>query len=307
MDSGLKFSVIVPCYNEENNVNELYLELKKQLNFNYEIIFVDDGSTDNTLSIIKLLNEKDNRVKYISFSRNFGHQFALKAGINKADGDFVITMDCDLQHPVTLLGTMISKWQEGYEVIQTIRKSSPDLGFFKKITGYIFYKILNLLSEIKIIPGTADFRLLDRKVVLSLREFSETSLFYRGLIPWMGFRVAYIEYIPNNRFAGTSGYSFKKMLKLATAGITSFSTRPLKIAIFIGFIISFIAFIYAMYALYIYLYTRKAISGWTSLIISILFIGGLQIIFLGIIGEYLGKLFIQSKNRPSYIIRETNI
>jgi glycosyltransferase involved in cell wall biosynthesis len=300
-------SIVVPCYNEEGNIPVIYNTLRDSISGNYEIIFVDDGSVDNTCNEFVRLSEQYKEVRYISFSRNFGHQNALKAGIDYAKGDIIISLDADMQHPPALIPEMIRLWNEGYEIVNTVRKDTRETGLLKRLTSRLFYFIINKLSDVEIKPGTADFRLIDRKVAEELKKLKETQLFFRGLIPWLGFRQIDIDYVPNERFSGKSKYSLKKMIKFASTGITSFSTRPLKIATYIGFLISFFAVLYAFYAIIIYFFTDKAISGWTSLILSILFIGGLQITLIGIIGEYLGKLFMENKQRPTYIVSKTNI
>lgn len=304
-------SIVIPTFNEEGNIEVLYSQLKAvllQLSItNFEIIYVNDGSSDDSLEKIKILSQKDERVKFISFSRNFGHQNALKAGLDHAQGDAVISMDADLQHPPLLISEMIRLWQDGNQVVYSIRKDGKELSFFKKTTSKLFYKLVNYLSDTKLEEGTADFRLLDKKVVKSLRQFNESNLFFRGIIPTLGFKQIGIPYLPQERFSGTTKYSFSKMLKFALTGITSSSAKPLYFSIYLGLFFAAIAFIYGIYAIYISIFTNDAVHGWTSLIASILFIGGLQLIMMGIVGVYLGKLFTQSKNRPNYIIDEKTL
>ena len=307
MKSEFKVSVIVPCYNEENNIIPLFNSVSKYTKeLNTEIIFIDDGSNDKTLKNIKTLADQHKNIKFISFSRNFGHQNALKAGYDSAEGDCVISMDADMQHPPELIPEMISLWQKGYKIVSTKRMKDKSLGFLKRITSNLFYKILNLFSEFKVDSGAADFRLLDKQAVDELKKINEKFLFFRGLIPWLGFSQIQLEYIAAKRFSGKTKYSFSKMLHFASDGITSFSVKPLKISVYLGFIIAFIAFLYILYAVYIAAFTDKAIAGWTSTIISVLFIGGIQLIMIGILGNYLGKLFMENKNRPNYIIKEKN-
>lgn len=306
-----KISIVIPTFNEEGNIEILYQKITEAFDgiahANFEVIYVNDGSSDGSLKKVKQLGQIDSRVKFISFSRNFGHQNALKAGLDYADGNAVISMDADLQHPPALIPEMIRLWKEGNEVVYSIRKDGKELSFFKKMTSKLFYKIVNYLSDTKLEEGTADFRLLDRKVVYALRNYNESNLFFRGIIPTLGFKQIGIPYQPQERFSGTTKYSFSKMLKFALTGITSSSAKPLYFSIYLGLFFAVIAFLYGIYAIYVSLFTNDAVLGWTSLIASILFIGGLQLIMMGIVGVYLGKLFTQSKNRPNYIIDEKTI
>jgi len=307
MKNDFKVSVIIPSFNEESNIKPLFDAISKNTKeYNVELIFIDDGSSDKTLENIKNLASQSIDIRYISFTRNFGHQNALKAGYDFATGDCIISMDGDMQHPPELIPEMIRLWQQGYKIVSTKRKHTKSLSFFKRFTSRLYYKILNFFSEIKIENGSSDFRLLDKKVVQELKKFNENYLFFRGLIPWLGFSQIQLEYIESQRFSGKTKYSFSKMLHFASDGITSFSVKPLKISIYLGFIIAFIAFLYILYAIYISIFTNNAITGWTSTIISILFIGGIQLIMIGILGNYLGKLFMENKKRPNYIIKEKN-
>jgi dolichol-phosphate mannosyltransferase len=302
-------SIIIPAYNEAGNIKNIASQISKQLSENeqYEIIFIDDGSTDSTLDEIKEVIKSEQSVKFISFSRNFGHQKALKAGLDHARGDCVISMDSDLQHPPELIGTLIKKWKEGYDIVYTNRKDPQHTRLIKKTASKLFYKIINRISDVDIPIGAADFRLLDRKVVNELKKFKENWPFIRGLVSWLGFNQIGIEYSVKNRNVGESKYTFGKMISFALEGITSFSILPLRISIMFGLISSFFAFLYTIYALIAKFYMDIAIPGWTSILISVLFLGGVQLVFLGLIGEYLGKLFIESKKRPTYIIKEKNL
>jgi dolichol-phosphate mannosyltransferase len=308
MDKNFFLSVIIPCFNEEGNLVKLYSGVKGELILypNHEIIFINDGSKDDTLNIIKELAIADKKVKYISLSRNFGHQNALKAAIDRASGDCIISMDGDMQHPPELIGKLIEKWNQGYEIVYTIRLTDKKLTIFKKITSKYFYKFLNLIAENKVEDGSADFRLIDKKVAEVIRNLKENYLFIRGLISWVGFKQIGIEFKTNERYSGTTKYSVYKMIKLAISGISSFSVKPLKLSILIGFFVALVSFIYALYAVYVSIFTNYTIQGWTSVIVSVLFMGGIQLIMIGILGEYLGKLFIENKRRPNYIISETN-
>lgn len=306
-----KLSIVIPTYNEEGNIALLYDQLKEVLNEEgieqFELIFVNDGSSDKSLSVIKGLSDRDTRVKFISFSRNFGHQHALKAGLDHAVGDAVISMDADLQHPAALIPEMLKKWNEGAQVVYTIRAQEDGISWFKKKTSSGFYWLINKLSEHPIIDGAADFRLLDKKVVAEIRRYSEKELFFRGMISGIGFRQSSIHFKPNKRHSGQTKYSFNKMAAFAIAGITSSSAKPLYFSIYLGAFMAFLAFLYGIYAICIALFTNDAITGWTSIVASIVFIGGIQLFVMGIIGVYLGKVFKESKNRPHYIIDETNV
>ena len=301
-------SVVIPCFNEHDNLPVLYQQLLEVLH-NYpshEILFVDDGSTDDSQDTIKGLAKEDENVRYILLSRNFGHQYALKAGLDHAGGDCVISLDADLQHPPQLIPELIEKWQQGFDVVNTIRGKQQSLPVGKRISSGMYYRLVNVLSSVEIKPGAADFRLLDRKVVDALKQFNENYLFLRGLIPWLGFRQTEIDFEPASRYAGKTKYSFVRMLRFALDGITSFSSRPLYLSIALGGIIAGLAFLYGVYALYLHLLTDATLPGWTSTTASVLFIGGIQLIMIGIIGIYLGKLFIENKKRPNYIISSKN-
>jgi len=305
----MKLSIVIPIMNEAGNIKNLISRLKVVLDkySDYEIIFVDDGSTDNTLDIIKKESVENNKIKFLSFSRNFGHQNALRAGLDFADGDGVISMDGDLQHPPELIPELIKKWREGFDIVYTLRKDDPNTPVFKRKTASFFYSIMNLFSEVKIDHGAADFRLLDRKVVEVIKTIREDNLFMRGLVSWLGFKQVGIEYMPERRNWGKTKYTFKKMFNFALSGITSFSIKPLHISTVLGYIMAGLAFFYGIYAIWIKIFTDQAISGWASVLVGVLFIGGIQMIMIGILGEYLGKLFMEAKKRPSYIIKEKKI
>ncbi|MEI7675374.1 MAG: glycosyltransferase family 2 protein, partial [Bacteroidales bacterium] len=272
-------SVVVPIMNEEGNVALLVDRVSAVLEgvASFEIIFVNDGSTDNTLEVIKQLNASDKRVKYLSFSRNFGHQSALRAGLDFAEGDCVVSMDGDLQHPPELIPEMIQKWKEGYDVVYTLRKDTEEVGFFKRKTSALFYKLINWLSDVEIEQGSADFRLVDRCVIDALRKFHENPIFYRGLVRWLGFRQFALEYEPEKRVWGKTKYSLKKMFKFALVGITSFSVRPLHMSTILGLIMAIFSFLYGIYAIILKLFTDQTIPGWTSLLIVVALIGGIQL------------------------------
>jgi dolichol-phosphate mannosyltransferase len=307
-------SVIVPIFDEEENIEPLVDAIESVLGAagTYEVIFVDDGSRDGSLEILRRLVLVHEHIQYIRFSRNFGHQAALKAGLEASKGDCVITMDGDFQHPPTLLPTMIKTFEEGFDVVATKRldpipgcANAPSL--LKRITSALFYRLSNSLSETRVEPGTADFRLLSKKAKDLLLGLKEHNLYIRGAIPWLGLSTAVLEYTPEKRRYGRTKYSLAKMWALALDGITSFSIRPLRLTSIAGAIISCMGFLYAAYAFILRIFTAKTVEGWTSLLISVLIIGGIQLISIGIVGEYLGKLFMEAKGRPPFIIQETSI
>jgi glycosyltransferase involved in cell wall biosynthesis len=304
-----KIAIVIPSYNEEGNIEIMANSIKdtmQALPYDYEVIFVDDGSSDATLEKLKALSTSYSNLFFVELSRNFGHQNALKAGVDIAKANAVITMDGDMQHPPELIPELLKKWEEGYDVVYTRREDDKNNSYFKRKTSKGFYKVMNYLSEVNFEPGTADFRLMDEKVVAVFTDFTENELFIRGLVSWLGFKQFAIDYAPAERFSGKSKYTMKKMMRFAIQGITSFSTRPLHLAIFLGIGLSLFAFVfYIGYVIYS-IYFGHVISGWASVISTIVFFGGLNLIVLGIIGMYIGKLFIQSKQRPNYLIRSTN-
>ena len=305
-------SIIAPAFNEEENLVMAVTKIAEAIQgiqdlYAFELIFVNDGSDDKTLGILRQLHQEQPWVHYLSFSRNFGHMSALRCGYDHARGQAVICMDADLQHPPEYIPVFLEKWREGYEIVFSIRQDDEKTGWFKQFSSRSFYNLMNRFSDVHIEPGAADFRLLDRKVVDLIRQSNETDLFIRGFIPWVGFRQCSIPYTPAERFAGASKYTFRKMLRLAINGITAFSIRPLRIATFLGAMISGLAFLYAIYALYAHTFLKETVQGWTSVLISVLVMGGLQLLTLGIIGEYLGRLFIQAKGRPPYIVQESSL
>lgn len=299
-------SVVVPALNEELNIPAIFERLSTILEKeNYEVVFVDDGSSDKTSDVINTLSQKYPQVKGIAFSRNFGHQAALKAGLDYAKGDCVISIDCDLEHPPEYLPKMLEYWREGFDVVVSRREESLKLPLFKRWSSKLFYRLLKIVSDVPIEPGTADFRLLDRKVVNACKALTENELFWRGLIPWLGFKTKVISYQQSHRQHGESKYSFTKMVKLSMAGITSFSVRPLYLSLYLGTFFASSSFLYLIYALGIKLFTHQSVSGWASLIASVLLIGGVQLFILGVMGIYIGKLFVQAKGRPQYVVRHT--
>ncbi len=282
---------------------EALLPVVEKISSNYEIIFVDDGSKDNSFDIISGICQQNNRVLGISLSRNFGHQIALTAGMEHSSGEVVVTLDADMQHPPEIIMDLYKKYNEGFDIVNTVRIETADSGVFKKITSHYFYKIINNLSDIHIEPSAADFRLMNRKTVDAFLQLKEKDRFTRGIISWMGFKQAVVEYTAPARFSGKSKYSFLKMFRFAADGITSFSAKPLRISFFAGLIVSFIGLLYAIYAVVEY-FGGKTTPGWTSTLVSILIIGGIQLISIGIIGEYLARVFNEAKNRPMYLVKQ---
>ncbi len=303
-------SILIPVYNEEGNVpaiTEAIRAVFENIHFNYEIVFVNDGSADKSLAIIKEIAITQNNIFYISFSRNFGKDNALLAGFKYCKGDAIITIDADMQHPPEMIPGMLQLWEEGNDVVYTYRSDrNQHASNFNQFTSRMFYKVINNLSDVDLEDGIADYRLLDKSVVSVFNNLHEDRPFFRGLIKWVGFQQKGIPYMPKPRVTGESKYSAKTLIRLALQGITSFSVKPLTIAIYLGLTFSLLSTLYIPYVV-ISLYKGYAISGWTSIIVTIAFFGGLQLMILGILGIYLGKLFMQSKQRPHFIIKETNL
>jgi len=302
-------SIIIPIYNEEKNIPSLYARLKNvvaALGINYEFVFINDGSKDHSITLIKQLVSIDTAVRYIDFSRNFGHQIAVSAGLDACIGDKIVIIDADLQDPPELIGDMYHKMQEGYEVVYAKRRSRKGESFFKKYTAQIFYRTLASITSISIPVDTGDFRIMDRKIVDVLKNMPEQQKFLRGQISWVGFNQTYLEYDRDERLAGETGYTYKKMIRFALDGITSFSDLPIRFATLSGFGVSAIAFLIMLYALYSRFILKDYVPGWTSLILSVMFIGGIQLIAIGIIGEYISRISSNVRQRPLYIIRDTN-
>lgn len=302
-----KLSLVIPMYYEEKVAEECYKRVKKCLNdlpgYDHEIIFINDGSKDKTLEIITKMAEKDETVKIISFSRNFGHQAAVTAGLQEVTGDVILIMDADLQDPPELMKDMLKLWEEGNEVIYAKRKTRKGESPFKLFTAKMFYKTLNALSDVEIPKDTGDFRLVDRKVVETINSMPEHNKFLRGLFSWVGYKQIPFEYERQERFAGETKYPLKKMLKLASDGIISFSTKPLKLLGGLGIISIAISIIILIYALVSYIFNLNNLSaGWTSIIIAITFFAGVQLLSVWIMSEYIGRIYDEVKRRPQYIV-----
>lgn len=304
-----KISVVVPMYNEEEVANECYKRLKDVIygipEYDYEFIFVNDGSKDKTLDIIKTIANSDKKVKVISFSRNFGHQSAVSAGLKEITGDVVLIIDADLQDPPEVVPDMIKLWEEGNEVIYGMRKSRAGESFFKVATASMFYKTLNALSDVEIPRNTGDFRLVDRKVIDVINKMPEHNKFFRGLFGWVGFKQKAYLYERQKRFAGKTKYPLKKMLKLASDGIISFSTKPLKLVGYIGILSILISFLVLIYSIISYIFKfGNFTSGWASIMVAITFFAGVQLLSMWIMSEYISRIYDENKNRPEYIIDE---
>ncbi len=300
-------SIAVPVYNEQDNIAVLHREIVRtfeNLPYRFELIFVDDGSKDATPLVLDRLTQEDPRVRALILARNYGFQTALTCGMEHAEGDAVITMDGDLQHPPALLPVLIAHWEEGAEIVQTVRKDTEGASFFKKVTSRMFYQLINAISKIHIVEGGSDFRLLDRKVVLSFRRFGERAKFIRGIISSIGYRQVTVEFVAPPRRAGTSKFSIGKMLHFALDGITAYSRLPLRIAFYTGLLLGAGSFILLGHVLYIKIFTEEAVPGWATTSASVFLLGGLQLIGLGIVGEYVGRIFEEVKQRPLYLVRE---
>ncbi|MBU6430879.1 MAG: glycosyltransferase family 2 protein [Patescibacteria group bacterium] len=299
-------SLVTPLFNEEENVNEFYERAKKILEKigTHEIIFVNDGSRDKTLEKTLEIADKDKSVKIIDFSRNFGHQTAITAGMDNSQGEAVVIMDGDLQDTPETIPELVKKWKEGYEVVYAKRRSRKDT-LFKRVTAYIFYRTIKKVAQIDITEDTGDFCLLDRKIIGTLKGIREHSRFVRGLTSWVGFKKAVVLFNREERKRGNTNYSLRKMMKFAYDGITSFSYFPLKMATYLGALSAFLGFLWGIYAIYQRIYhSETTVPGWATLAVAVFFLGGIQLIVLGIIGEYIGRIYTEVQNRPLYIIRQ---
>ncbi len=306
----MELSIIIPVYNEQDNLPLLYDRLKgvvKTLGVSHELVFVNDGSRDQSLLFLHQLAAKDSTVKFLDFSRNFGHQIAVTAGLDHVTGEAVVIIDADLQDPPEAIIDLYNKMKEGYEVVYARRATRKGESKLKLWTAKYFYRILSKITTIEIPVDTGDFRIIDKKVVELLRRMPEQNKYLRGQIAWVGFNQTFITYERQERNAGNTGYTYRKMLKFALDGITSFSDLPLKIVTYFGFIVSGFAFVVMLYAIYSRFVLEDYEPGWTSLILTILFIGGIQMIAVGIIGEYLSRMNTNLRGRPLYIVRDSNL
>jgi dolichol-phosphate mannosyltransferase len=304
---SVTLSVIVPLYNEEEVIGESYRQLKTVLDGTgetYEMIFVNDGSRDKTWSMALALASEDPNLKLISFSRNFGHQTAITAGMDAAGGGAIVVIDADLQDPPEIIPKMLDRWREGYQVVYGLRTKRKGESFFKKATAKMFYRFLNVLSDVDLPNDTGDFRLIDRAVCEALKSLPERNRYVRGLVSWVGFKQTAVEYVREERFAGETKYPLRRMLALAGDALTSFSYKPLKLSIFIGSIISLLGFAYGLVVIYKRIFLDNLGQGWATLVCLTLFFNGIILIMLGIIGQYIGRIYDETKARPLYIVAE---
>lgn len=305
-----KITILIPCYNEENTLSLLYERLKKMFTglpaYQFQILLVDDGSTDNTMNIMKNLRENDKSVSYLSLSRNFGKENAMLAGLDYAEGDAVILIDADLQDPPELIPRMIEEWEKGYDDVYARRRSRAGETWFKRMTAHWYYRILQKFADIDIPADVGDFRLLDRQAVHALCSLREKQRYTKGLFSWIGYNKKELLFDRDARAAGNSKMNLHKLVSLAVDGITSFSVAPLRLASILGIVISSIAFIYLTFVIVKTLLYGDPVAGYPSMISVILFMGGIQLVVLGIIGEYVGRIFYEAKRRPDYLISEYN-
>lgn len=300
-------SIVVPVFNEEDNIEVFYKAvtevMEDEVNYAYEIVFVDDGSSDSTPIMLQALADRDPHVHGLILARNFGHQIALTCGMEAAQGDAIITMDGDMQHPPALLPQIISLWEDGYDVVQTIRDTTEEVSPLKKITSSLYYKMLRRIAEVPIRPGGSDFRLITRQVADTLARFHEHKRFIRGIIGGIGYRQVEIHFVAPPRFAGTSKFSLNKMLHFAVDGVMGFSKVPLRLALWTGVLLGIISIFMTFHVLYVYLFTDTAVEGWATLAVAEFLLGGLSLIGIGIMGEYVGRIFEEVKHRPLYWTR----
>lgn len=303
-----ELSVVVPLYNEELVIGEMHrrlTEVLSQLECEYEIVMVNDGSADRTVELAEEICAADPAVKLISFSRNFGHQFAITAGMDRCAGRAVVVIDADLQDPPEIIPEMVAKWREGYDVVYGVREKREGESWFKLVTAKMFYRLLKRLTSVQIPVDTGDFRLVDRRVLDQFNTMRERARFVRGMVSWVGFRQGEVRYVRHERLAGETKYPFRKMLTFAIDGLLSFSQVPLKMASTLGLISSGVSFVFIVYGLIQkYFFPEHVIPGWSSLFSAILFLGGIQLICLGVLGEYIGRIYEEIKQRPLYIVEK---
>ena len=298
-------SIVVPVYNEEDNLREFHkriTEVMSQEPYDYKIVFVNDGSSDGSAVVLNELAKEDDHVEAFLLSRNYGHQMALTCGLDNAEGDAIVTMDGDMQHPPEIVPQLLRLWEQGNEIVITKRLATEDAGFFKNITSATYYKLINAMSKVEITPGGSDFRLMDRIAVDAFKQYRERARFIRGLVNTLGFKVAEVEFVAPPRFAGQSKFNLRKMLHFALDGITAFSNLPLRWAFYTGLIMGLISMVLLGHVLYEKFVDEDIVPGWATTMVSILFLGGIQLVGIGILGEYIGRIFEEIKHRPLYLV-----
>ena len=298
-------SIVVPVYNEEDNLREFHkriTEVMSQEPYDYKIVFVNDGSSDGSAVVLSELAKEDDHVEAFLLSRNYGHQMALTCGLDNAEGDAIVTMDGDMQHPPEIVPQLLRLWEQGNEIVITKRLATEDAGFFKNITSATYYKLINAMSKVEITPGGSDFRLMDRIAVDAFKQYRERARFIRGLVNTLGFKVAEVEFVAPPRFAGQSKFNLRKMLHFALDGITAFSNLPLRWAFYTGLIMGLISMALLGHVLYEKFVDEDIVPGWATTMVSILFLGGIQLVGIGILGEYIGRIFEEIKHRPLYLV-----
>ena len=299
-----RVSIVVPVYNEEENIAHFVQSVENvmnQLPYAYEILFIDDGSRDRSRAILRELGERDPHVQSIFLARNSGHQIALTCGTDHAEGDAVITMDGDMQHPPELLPVLLAKWESGYEIVQTVRLTTEGVSPFKRLTSKYYYRLLNALTDVDIQEGGSDFRLMDHRAVLALRRYHEHARFIRGIVGAMGFRKTTVEFVAPERFAGQSKFSLHKMISFALDGILAYSVQPLRAAFYVGILSALLAVLLFLHVLFETL-RGETVAGWSTIVVCSLFFGGMQMMMLGVCGEYIARILQEVKNRPLYLI-----
>jgi glycosyltransferase involved in cell wall biosynthesis len=304
---SILYSIVIPVYNEVEVLPSLYTRLTRVMEGlvePYELIFVNDGSNDGSLPLLRDLRARDERVKLLGLSRNFGHQPAITAGLDHSSGQAVVVLDADLQDPPEVIPQLIDQWRKGYDIVFAVREKRRGEGLFKRATAALFYRLLRRLTSTEIPVDAGDFRLMSRKAVDALKSVRERSRFIRGLSGWIGFQQTSVPYVRDVRYAGTTKYPLKKMVRFGFNGLLSFSSVPLQLASYLGFVVSSVSFIYIAYAVWLKLFTDDTILGWTSVMVAVLFLGGVQLLCLGIVGEYIGRIYDEVKQRPLYIVDE---
>lgn len=305
-----KISILIPCYNEEKSLPLLYPELVKLMEgnkaYDWELMFVNDGSTDCTLAALQQLRQQDSRVNYVDLSRNFGKEAAMLAGFDYVTGDCMVIIDADLQHPPTLIPEMIKHWEAGYDDVYAKRRSRGKESWLRRRLSLLFYKLLQSSSRFDVLQNVGDFRLLDRKCINALKRMRESERYTKGMYSWIGFKKKEVEFDQGDRLAGDSSWNFRRLFSFALDGITSFTNAPLRISTMMGFVVSVCAFLYMIYVFCKALIYGDPVQGYPTLVILVLFLGGIQLLSLGIIGEYIGRIYNETKNRPDYIVRQFN-